>query len=182
MTDLITAAQVQAYLGLASVPAQFASLVSAVSAFVRQFCSRDFTQQSYNETYNTVLSDGLPLRQLPIVSVSSVTVMGIVVPPATSPLQYGYLFDENQIYLTLDSKFPLAKQSTVVAYTAGYSTIPNDLQQACIEMVALEYKRITNIGYTSQTLAGQTVTGFVMSNMPAYILNVLNNYRRMYPA
>jgi hypothetical protein len=67
-----------------------------------------------------------------------------------------------------------------LTYTAGYDSIPSDIEQACIELVALRYKERDRIGKTSDSIAGET-TSYVTRAMPLSAETRLAPYRRVAP-
>jgi hypothetical protein len=68
-------------------------------------------------------------------------------------------------------------QNVVVGYTAGYAATPPEIEQACIELVALRYKERDRIGQASKNLAGEVVS-FAQKDMPADVQTMLAQYRR----
>ena len=82
--------------------------------------------------------------------------------------QEEFEFDEDsgRLYCT-SATFPKGKQNVFVAYTGGYSTIPDDLQQACIEVAQQLHQQISqdanlraeSLGDYSYTLASRTEIG-----------------------
>jgi len=67
-----------------------------------------------------------------------------------------------------------------LTYTAGYDSIPPDIEQACIELVALRYKERDRIGQTSVSLGGET-TSYVTRAMPLSTEARLAPYRKVAP-
>jgi len=66
-----------------------------------------------------------------------------------------------------------------VEYTAGYSTIPYDLHQACVEIVMFYWTCFEKglFGITSRTIGDGSLT-VETANYPKSALQVLNTYRR----
>ncbi|HUN48020.1 MAG TPA: hypothetical protein VMU85_15930, partial [Stellaceae bacterium] len=63
-------------------------------------------------------------------------------------------------------------------YTAGYPATPPEVEQACIELVALRYRERERIGHVSKSLAGETVA-FSQKDMSDDIRTILSVYRRV---
>lgn len=196
---LCAVSDVQNYLGntdAALVPV-FTTLVANASAFIERYCGRVFEQGNYTETRNGNGADSIYLRQGPIISVQSVSVDGVSMPAAPDAISYGYVFDEHKVYLRGYARvapstpgtmvgsvgsFRRGIQNVVIAYTAGYATIPLDLNQACIELVADKYAKRKRIDEKSQTTGQQMTASYDMSDISARVKTAINAYRLpMYP-
>jgi hypothetical protein len=75
--------------------------------------------------------------------------------------------------------FPRGVQNVAISYTAGLASVPVDVAQACVEIVATKYKRRTNIEVSAKTLNGETIS-FTQADMPASAKTALDNYRRVF--
>lgn len=75
--------------------------------------------------------------------------------------------------------FPHARRCVQVTYTAGYTTVPYDLQQAIVEACAYVWKRMKSrsIGTRSTTADGVTTQYEIDIPMPA--MRVFTSYRAM---
>lgn len=72
MTDLVSLSDAQSELS-ASLPADTSALqavITAASRAVRRFCGRDFTLETYDETYDSLGYSQLILRQYPVNSIT----------------------------------------------------------------------------------------------------------------
>jgi hypothetical protein len=178
--DLCASADVQAFLSLAAGQddALLQTLCTNASAFVINFLNRNLLTASYTETRNGVGGDRLAFRQYPVTAVASVVIDGVTVPLSTSPAQFGYVFDEEMLYLR-GGVFPRGVQNVAISYTAGLASVPLDVAQACIEIVATKYKRRTNIEVSAKTLNGETIS-FTQADMPAASKLALDNYKRVF--
>ncbi len=65
------------------------------------------------------------------------------------------------------------------AVTLSYSYLPYEVEQACIELVALRYQERQRIGQVSKSLAGETVS-FSQKDMPMDVATGLQPYRRVF--
>lgn len=178
--DLTTAADVSTFLGQASNidAALLGTLVTNASAFVLNYVNRNLLTASYTETRNGHGGSRLALREYPVTAVSSVTVDGVAIPAAPDAVSNGYVFDDLVLYLR-GYCFTRGVQNVVIGYTAGYASVPADVAQACIEIVAAKYKRRTKLHLSSEAMDGQT-TAFNQSDVPPSAKAVLNNYMRRY--
>lgn len=182
MTDLTTVNAVKAYIGKTD-PADdglIQTLVSAYSQAVRSFTSRDFSVQSYDLWRSGRGNVSIALPQWPLVSVQGVTVDGQVIPAQASWGTYGYRFTDREIILD-GAAFSWGNSNVRLQFTAGYTTIPSDIDEAVCELVALRYKmRGDNIAWTSKSLAGETIS-LNTKDMPAQVAMVLKQYANPVP-
>jgi hypothetical protein len=86
----------------------------------------------------------------------------------------GYSF--NQRFLIANARFPKGTRNVKVTYTAGYTTVPEDIKQACMEMVALRLDERKRIGVSSQSIAGESVS-YKDQDMPMSVQATLQKYR-----
>lgn len=152
-------------------------LITSVSAFIKSYIARDVTSRTYTEKYNGAGGSVLLLREYPITAITSLTVNDSVVPFAATSASYGYVFDDVAIYLH-GALFSTGTQNIVVTYTAGYTTVPPELVQACVELVALRYRERGRIGEVSKSVQGETIS-YLQKSMPAAVQVVLNDYMRV---
>ncbi|MGH8321611.1 MAG: phage head-tail connector protein [Gammaproteobacteria bacterium] len=186
MSDLCQLQDVKSYIGQNNTRSDtvLQSLISNASAFIERYCSRTFAQADYSETRNGTGGYRMPMKQAPITAVSSVSVNDLAVPAAVNGTSYGYVWDSEIIYIRpgappsqLPWAFSLGIQNVVIDYTAGYSMIPLDVAQACIELVASKFAKRDRIDKKNEILAQQTV-GFDISSMPQSVVCALAQYRR----
>ena len=169
--DLITLEQAGNFLSLD--PAQYAadpnlpSLISAFSQFFLTLIGRETVlETSYTERRNGTGTNSLGLINTPIISVQSVVISGITVPASPDGVQPGYVADAYTIQLRggafvypqspgFNTGYPAIFFKDVgnvfVTYSAGYATVPMDIQQCVVEMVAWAYKYKDRFGKVSET-------------------------------
>ena len=150
-TDLTTLADVKAWLqtGQSAFPATddalLTRLITAGSQYIQSWLNRQIALADYLETRDGTGGDRLQFACFPVTAVLSLTIDGQTVPAAPSIGAAGYRFSSTQLSVCGYS-FNRGAQNVVVSYTAGYSTTPPDVAQACIELVALRYRERTRIG------------------------------------
>lgn len=181
---------VKTYLGITSSGTDqvLSALITNASSFIERYCNRAFEQASYTETRNGNGADAIYLRNAPIVSVQSVSVDGVSIPAAPDTTSYGYVFDEHKVYLRGDARvnpitpgifagypprFQRGVQNIVIAYTAGFATIPADVNQACVELVAAKLAKRDRVDKSSETLGTQQTQAYSMADMPASVKTAL---------
>lgn len=194
--DLTTLDNVKGWLGLSVPPAGTAAptyidtlltrLIAAASAFIQIQISRTIALQAYTEVRNGYGTAQMMLKNVPIVTLTSLSINGIAIqarpalgPGATTGPGGGYTFDDQIIYLS-GYEFCRGAQNVSVAYTAGYADTPPDLEQACIDMIGDWFRYRDRIGKLSEGIEGQTIS-FTNSDIPARSRGVLLGYKRVTP-
>lgn len=153
-------------------------MITALSAWVVKFCSRNFLAADYVETYNGagVGHSKQVLRNYPIISVAAVNLGGtIAVPASSAPNLPGYTFDDFTLYLR-GYCFPAGPQNVQVSYRAGFASLPPDLEQNVIGLIAWRYRESKRIGETSNSLGGVTTVSFSIKDIPPDVRTGLQQY------
>lgn len=178
--SLCTLADVKAYIGVSSssTDAVLTTLVTNASAMVEAFCNRTFAQASYTETRNGNDKAQMCLANTPVTAVASLSVDGAAVSPAVGATGSGFVFDDMSIYLRNTGAFTKGVQNVAISYTAGFATVPPDVAQACIELVAAKFAKRERIDKQSETLGTQQTISYSMADMPASVKTALKPYVR----
>jgi len=75
---------------------------------------------------------------------------------------------------------PDAVKSVLVEYTAGYTTVPDDIEQACIEVAAMMYRdRRRDAGLASESLGDYSYTRANRAEMDAVMAGLLADWREI---
>lgn len=185
-TPLALLEDVKLYLGLSGSGQDvlLTRMITAASAFIESWLSRTIAVVPYSSTVNGNNQSVMFLPNRPIVSVESVVISGFVIPAFTGQNDAGYGYDRSSILLR-GYAFERGVQNVTVNYTAGLAAnapedVPADLTQACIELIALKYRRMGNEGLSSKGMAGET-TAFVVSDIPKPVATILLQYRNVVP-
>ena len=184
--DLTTLADVKAWLqtGQAAFPATddalLTRLITAASQYIQTWLNRQISLANYLETRDGIGGHRLQFASFPVSAVQSLTIDGQVVPAAPSSMAAGYTFSPTQLSVR-GYRFNHGAQNVVIAYTAGYSTTPPDVAQACIELVALRYRERTRIGEVSRSLGGAETVTYAQKDMSDAIKTLLQQYRLVAP-
>ncbi|MFK7088680.1 head-tail connector protein [Chromobacterium violaceum] len=178
---LTTLSNVKAWLNLpgAENDALLTRLIDAASAFIESWCGRRFAVQAYTEHRDGTGKDMLMFGAWPVTAVASVVIDGQPIPPAADFAASGYRFDELALVLQ-GYRFARGRRNVAISYTAGYAQIPADIEQACIDLVALRFKERDRIGHQSKSLAGETVTFYLGELSPA-ARAALAQYKKVVP-
>jgi hypothetical protein len=212
--DLTTLADAKAWLSLGGPPGApgamtsaddllLARLITAASQLVQSWLNRPILSGDWREVRDGPGSWGWESTFVfgvqPVTAVSLVVVDGFTVPPvpATPPgppgqatvspytTLAGYVFTPTA--LTIRGYFvPRKKACVLLQYTAGYPSVPFDLAQATIELVARKYRERTRIGERSKSLGGgETVAyethAFSLRDFTSDIQLLLQQYRMVAP-
>lgn len=179
MADLTTLANAKQWLGVTTSAddALLSRLVSAASDYIQTWLNRTIQSQAYTETRDGTGGAKLSLANYPATAVSLVSVDGISIPPSAGVNSPGYLFSPTQIILRGYS-FTRGIQNVTLAYTAGFATTPNEIEQSAIELVSLRYKERDRIGLVSKGLAGETIS-YSQKDFSDAIETTLTNYKKV---
>ncbi|MGH9541385.1 MAG: hypothetical protein ACRD2H_05845 [Terriglobales bacterium] len=186
--DLCTVADVQAYLPPSTSPTNTAQIQDKITAASQYICTECAVASFASSTYTSEVYDGtgsprLYLKNYPISAVSSLMVNGVAVLPSSGYGSPGYQFSDIGLILMPGtvlgpstsllsfgtSMFSEGIRNVTVSYTAGFITIPSDLNQAAIELVAamLTESRNVNLRSVSTAAAGaHGSTSFITAMCP----------------
>jgi hypothetical protein len=121
----------------------------------------------------------IAVRRCPLVSVTALTDDGGLV----SSSDY-YTTEYGQVRLIGGSDFfTTGRQTVEITYTAGFSTVPEDLKHAATLIVAAQYNQSSHLGYNRESIGaysyaiGNDGAGIYLPNMAQ---RILNNYRRIF--
>lgn len=202
-TDLVEIDDVKSWLGIESTNTDDDGILQLlISSFSRYVLNRtgqaSFTSvNSYTEIYDGNNSTRLFLRNYPIVSVSSVIVGAVTVPTSGGLISSGWYIDpsgksialrwntaiyQNPSQTIWPGVFSRGQGNIQVTYTAGYSTVPFDLQEATVEAVGIAYARKDWLDLASKTLssgAGTSGTTVYRAwHLPPGIQYTIQHYTR----
>ncbi len=181
-SDLTTLANLEAWLGLPTGNADealLARLITATSAYIESWCDRAFAAQSYTETRDGTGAQRMAFAQTPVTAVANVTVNGQSIPAGDAVSVPGFYFTPTMLYLNAVA-FIRGFANVQLAYTAGFTTTPPEIEQACIELAAFRYREMERTGVASKGLAGET-TSFVVKDMPPAVATILEGWKRVVP-
>ena len=192
--DLTTLADVKAWLQTGANPfpatedALLARLIAAASEFIQSWLGRPVASADWLEIRDGTGGQLLAFANIPVTAVLALSIDGIAIPPAPPPEDMGatgfgagYTFTPTELALR-GYVFTRRPQNTAVTYTAGYTTTPPDIAQACIELVAQHYRERTRIGEVSKALGGGETVTFSQKDMSDPVKTLLSQYRSVAPA
>ena len=178
LTDL---ASVKRYLSISVATSDdiLNDMIVGASAALQNFLNRDLFSAPRSDVLDGNGKDRMFLRHWPITAVSALKINGVSV-PAANPADFnsaGFRFDENLLMLQ-GYRFAPGTRNIAIQYTAGYTVIPDEIKLACTLTVALRFREREWTGYTSKSLAGETVS-FQLTDIPATVRAALGSYRRV---
>jgi hypothetical protein len=180
-TDLTTVANVQQWLGLnpGTDDQLLARMVTSISSTIQSWLNRKLVSMQFTESRDGHGGAVMYFRDYPVTSVSSVVVDSQVIPasPNGDVTQPGYTFNEIGLFLH-GYRFNRGRGNVALAYTAGYTQIPSDIEQAVIETIAMRYRERDRIGQASKSIGGETVA-FVVRDFPPDVMTLLQNYKQV---
>ncbi|WP_051516914.1 head-tail connector protein [Herbaspirillum sp. RV1423] len=154
-------------------------LITAISGFIQTWLNRSFAITPYIETLDGKGKTRMMCSNYPVTAVAGVTINGQPVPASADIFSPGYYFDQYKIGLR-SFCFVKGESNVVLSYSAGFANTPPEIEQACIETIALRYSEKDRVGYSSKTLAGETVA-FTITDFPKSAMTVMNNYKKVIP-
>ena len=179
--DLTTLANAKQWLGISSDADDdlLTRLITAASSCIETYLSRRLGSQDYAEIRDGHGGQVMTFRESPVTAVAGVAVNGVSLPLAPDTVTPGYRFTRTRIILQ-GHRFTQGHGNVSLNYTAGYETIPLDLEQACIELISWRYNERQHIGQSGKSLEGANVT-YIVQDLPPDVKTVLDRYRRVAP-
>jgi hypothetical protein len=202
-SDLVELDDVKSWLGIESTNTDDDGILQLlISSFSRYVLNRtgqsSFTSVNpYVEIYDGNNASRLFLRNCPIVSILSIIVGNYTIPQSAGLTNSGWYIDPSAKAVALrwntsgfqisaqtiwPGRFSRGQGNIQVSYTAGYASVPFDLQEAVMEAVAINYERKDWIDLASKTLSsGQGVAGTTRYRdwfMPPGIERIIEHYSR----
>jgi hypothetical protein len=177
VADLVTLAAIKAYMGITGteLDATLAAQITRVSAAIEGYLQTNVLAASFEEKRNGYGGTAIQLYRKPVQSVQALVINGQAVQAATAFGQPGWWLS-GRLLLLVGCTYAKGWGNVDVTYTAGYTTVPADIEQACLEAIALATKRKDHIDVSSKSLGGETIS-YITSNMTPSALTMLNRYR-----
>lgn len=119
--------------------------VNAASAQIQKYCDLTFVSGSYTEVWDGAANDEVIPREWPITAITSVkwAANGVFTPESIiDPSLYVIGSKGMSINFRNGMLTPRGRGLIEIIYTAGYATIPYDLQMAALKQFQYLYKQI----------------------------------------
>jgi uncharacterized phiE125 gp8 family phage protein len=174
-SDLCTRDEVKSFLGITGTTydSTISRLVTAASDAVERFCRRRFARSEYSEFYDGRGADRIVLLQRPVVSVENVwdDPSGEYFDDELLETEEYEVDSERGIIVLRQGRFFDGKRNVKVEYTAGYSSIPEDIAQAAALLAAAWFRE------GRELVTGEARPG--RGGMPEGALALLRPYREI---
>lgn len=202
--DLCVLADVKAFLNITNSTADdaiLARLITATSSRIAQYIQRTIGTGTITQTLNGSGTNQIFLGRWPLTAITSLTVNSAIVPlsingsagyiaqiwdgssiPIPEPvvsLTGGYGIYSARSYGPGAGTFTKGNSNVSIVYTAGFTTVPTDLAQACIELVMQSYNQRLRIGQNSVNQATQQIN--FQTKMLESVKEALQPYKRVTP-
>ena len=176
-----TLAKVKEYLGITDTASDtlLTDLLARLQAAAETYLDRKIEQATYTEQYDGDGTDRLVTLQWPIISVTTLhddtdRAFGA----STLIAAADYVLYKDRGVIRLDGlTFASGIQNVKVVYVAGYATVPTDLAQALIELVADRFRQKEHQGLESLSIGAYSVS-FIGEDLPDEVKATLDGYRR----
>lgn len=162
-------------------------LINMTTDFIETYCDRRFASTVYtDEEYDGTGMRDLLLNNYPIISVTRLQLNNAADNSddwEDVDVEDYFKYDSFANFKLAASRFLKAPQRYRVTYTAGYATIPSDLEWACLKLCANAYRSGLAEGVKSEKLGDHTIVWFDDFLRNNTILgNILNLHKRHYIA
>ena len=159
-------------------------LINCTTDFIEKYCGRRFKSTVYtNEEYDGTGTPDLPLNQYPIITFTTLSVNNYVdnQDDWETVASTDYFVYTNEGMLKLISNTLQTPQRYRATYTAGYATIPSDLEWACLKICAKTYLRRLGEGVESERLGDHAIVWITdVLQMDKELKAILDLYKRHY--
>ena len=190
-SGLISVARAQESEQLAAVDAaRLATLIDAASAAICRYTGRKFVSEALTETYSGDGTTELILDHRPVISLTTITITddnGTEYDIATAQFRIDYKL--GILYFKPDADgdytyWPVGILNIEIVYTAGYATVPEDVQEACaLTVAALLASNSTDPTLQSERLGDYSFTRRQAAEaIPAEAKALLARYREVHIA
>lgn len=184
--DLTTLVKVKQNLGIKDTDvggdATLSWLITALSTWMLRALGRNLLQAPYTDLINGDNTFSVTLAEQPVVSVvdpNGVYIDGGAIPKRPTVLDTGWVLVNGRVHL-VGYTFTRGVANVTISYTAGYATIPEDIEQAVVHFVGEVYRLPPRYGLASRgSSASGDVTSFKPADVPVYVQWVIDTYRRV---
>lgn len=190
MANLITLSEYKEYKGIKSTSddAKTESLITRTSQFIKRFTNKTFIDYAFVnkvEYFDGKLVNEVLLEELPIISVTHVktSIDGGVT--QTDLVENTDFFIDNSLGAILSTGVftttGVAFKSLEVSYKGGYTSTPQDIKQASLDLVSyyLDNEFTPKRQFGSNTIENFNFRAENDVNLPGHIQRILEYYREL---
>jgi hypothetical protein len=177
--DLTTLNNALTWLGCSSDDAYgtLQRVITAVSTVMQNLIGRDIRSMQHTEVFDGRGRTRIMMPDWPITAVASVTIGELLTcdVPARSSASPGYTFSDKFVYVDQPYLFEKGRRNIRIVYTAGFDTVPLDIEQGCLTWVKAIMDGANYSAALKTVSAGQSKLDF------SFALTKLNNLTVMAP-
>lgn len=155
--------------------------INAASDYLETATDRKFKSQSFTEIQHGRATNILILKHFPVTAITSFYTDSTGKYSGDQELVdlADYSIGEDQNCLIYNRYFPRGYNNLKITYTAGYATIPSDLENACLWMVTYYHKmrESGDIGRTSKGKGDESIN--ILQEAPQDVKNTIMRYKRV---
>jgi len=156
------------------------NLINAVSARFESYCDRKFKSREYTEYHDGGGHSVLYPDQYPITSISGIyddSNWSWAESSKIDSTQYRIVGDNSIVFKSTANVMGDYRQNIKLIYTAGYSTLPYDLENACILEIMRAMGRLEDLE-VSEKRSNENLLKYVASDFLPETRSVIEKYRR----
>jgi len=195
---LTSSANLKSYLNLsvATHDTLLENLIDRTTELFENFTNRKLKARDYsyistaaaydsdNATIDGNGRDAIPAPQFPINSLTTLRVDTMEIDARGGVNQSGYVLDKASGIIRLAGYiFGKGLRNVELVYNAGYSTVPEDLEQACIEQAAWAFRESgagsALLGVSAKTMPDGSIS-YTTKDLLATVKMVLNRHKRRF--
>lgn len=194
LTDLTT---FKVYAGITDSlsDAKITAMIPAISLAIANYCNRIFDVNTYSEVRSGSGKPRMHLVNYPIQSLIAVTICGNVQtlladPTDTQDDGVRFIPGTRVIYIN-NGCFDRGEYNVVINYSAGFASVPSDLELAANMYLQFQLKQPAQAGVSSKTLGPENVTfdkaaapypaNIRSGGMPPTVVAILAQYQNVIP-
>lgn len=182
--NLITLSTLLTFCGLASDDSDYTDLlnqaIDGASWFLNSKTRRKLKARDLTEYYDGDGTPKLMLEQRPINAMSSIYSdpdRDFAAASLVDSDDYQTYGDEGFIIFT-STAVAVGSRVLKVTYNGGYSTVPYDLQQACIELAAITYENYKSHRTQLKSVSSDAGTQSFEHGVPPFVKEVIAQYKK----
>ncbi len=189
MPDWTTLARVKRHVNLDpsndDLDDKIADLIPAASRMLEKYIGHDLFETEYTEYYDGDGTNEIILDHYPVVEIASIhddldREWGSDTELDVEDTVVSLNTEQNVGWLRLfrgTTSFQIGVQNVKVVYTAGYETLPEDAEMACVQLVAWLLNRSGSEGQAGASLGGKSET-YETDSIPMYIKRMVAAYKK----
>jgi len=148
-------------------------ILDSVEKWIKEYCHRDFIQTTYtNELYDGQGYQTLFLKHYPIIEVTELKINDEAIDPDDL-----ITYENGTLYYP--SGFPQGHQNISVTYSAGYTTMPEDLKFAVLTAVSYLYNKKDKEGFGLVEYSLGHIREKFVDILPPETMEILQRYKKV---